>query len=429
MPGPFAVDSALHGAYSFGRGPYQYGASLFCFGFVAFGVVGVYKSTDEGETWTQVGSTKSVTSSNQTFASCLSNDGEYVYLLYVGPTPEYVVVSRLNLSLEDFDSDSPDGPHLADGASNAPVLNIAQASDGVLVVMLKTFRIGGQSTASIATLNSGISSWSSTTEPSGQTGTKLFLGCGLVAMASGRVHGFVDEEYSGDHRLLHVLAYGAGGSIGTDFDEVAEIADGFPNVSAAAFGTKIGVAFNSFDVGIGNPQAVSVAIAEDADVPTWSVSVVDDSTVGTEVNSQLEMIGGSNFRLIYWPSGGDLLAAIYDGVGWGSPEVLTTPADFAVFMDGGEIDNGFGFLYADTDFISDPTSLYFHIAGGATITGSVGIPSEEAFGKTHGVFGGGEPETCGAPVPIPPAVPCQQIPVTPAYPGDQDSCPTSGYSF
>jgi hypothetical protein len=63
------------------------------------------------------------------------------------------------------------------------------------------------------------------------------------------------------------------------------------------------------------------------------------------------------------------------------------------------------------------------------VTGVAGIPSDEKFGRTHGITGGGDPQSCGEVELIPPVDGCG-----PAYtpPGDdepQNGCPTYGYSF
>lgn len=432
MPGPFNVSSAIHGIRTSNRGPFASGGNLYCFAFDGFQVISAYVSSDNGETWNQVGDTRTATSLTCSFGCCLSTDGQYIYVLYIADFPQRLQVSRFNLSLGDFDSDSSPGPVLESGAGSAPVSYIEQSADGTLVVMVKDFDpINGDSTIGLATLSSGLGSWSSLDYPSGQDvdGT-LFLGAGLVrGGASNRVHGFAVRDTSGVYVLLHILAYGDGGSIGSDFVEITEIESDFENVSAAASGSLIAVAYNSADVGIGDPMAVSVAIASDEDEPTFVSTVVDDTSLGTEDGSQVELIGGESFKLVYWPAAGDVLCSRYSG-SWSSPEAFFTPSDIILQLDGFDLDSGFGFFFADTDFsVENPFSFYFEVPGGATITGSVGIPSEEAFGKTHGVYGGGVPETCGAPVPLPPAVPCQQIPVTPEYPGDQDSCPTSGYSL
>lgn len=432
MPGPFAVSTALHAFNSFGRGPYQYGSKLFCFAFSDYQNIQAFVSEDDGVTWTATGGAKTISSSVNALGGCKSLDGQSVYVLYVSGSfvVQRLKVSRFDMNSGTFVDDSSDGPILNSGAGNSPVLCIEQSTDTTLVILTKTFRSGSQSTASITTLDEALGSWDTLHDPAGQTGSLLFLGVGLVRGASDRVHGFVVETDGSDQRLLHVLAYGSGGGIGSAFSEIVpEIMQGFPNVSAAAAGASIAVAYNSPDVGIGSPQAISVAIATDADNPSWTTTVADAATVGTEDGSQVALIGGDSLRLVYRPVGGDVLFSIYNGASWNLPESLFSPNLNAVYIEGKQITDGLGVLFADTDFSTDAVSSYFQVPGGAQINGSAGIPSEEAFGKTHGVFGGGSPETCGAPVHIPPAVPCQQIPVTPAYPGDQDGCPTRGYSL
>lgn len=62
------------------------------------------------------------------------------------------------------------------------------------------------------------------------------------------------------------------------------------------------------------------------------------------------------------------------------------------------------------------------------ITGLAGIPSGEEFGKTHGVVGGGDPETCGDPS-APPADGCGPAIDPPGDDEPSNGCPTYGYSF
>lgn len=436
MPGPFQVDSAIHGLRTLNRGPFQVGADLYCIAFSAFQVISAFVSADNGETWTQTGSTKTVSSFTCSFGCCLSTGGDYLYVLYISTFPQRLQVSRFNLALGDFDLDSAAGPILNSGAGNAPYSFIEQSIDGTLVAMVKDFdAINGDATVALATLSVGLGTWSTLSYPNGQSDDDtFFLGAGLVRGGSDRVHGFALKNSGAGTFLMHILAYGGSGGVGSEFSEIAEVVsdsgDPADVVSAAAAGSLIGVAFNSADVGIGDPQAVSVATAADADSPSFTVGVVDDSTVGTEDGSKLELIGGDALRLIYHPSGGDVLYSLYSG-SWSSPETLFTPSDTLQALDGFDLESGFGFFFADTDFSEEnPPSFYFEVPGGATINGAAGIPSEEAFGKTHGVSGGGEPESCGGdPVVIPPAPGCNSLPTVPYYPGDQDSCPTRGYSY
>lgn len=439
MPGPFQISAAIHPIPGFGtQGPFQYGGDLYCFAFsdldtiTGEGTLSAYVSSDDGETWTDTGESRTTTSSNLCFGSCLSTSGDYVYVLYVGdPFAANLYVVRFNLTNGTFDADSPTGPALADGAGISPGLLIEQSTAGGLGIMTKTFS-SGDARVSLCTLDAALTSWSSLSNPSGQTGGLSYAPYAIARGTSGRVHGFAVEFDGSDTRLLHVLVLGSGGGVGTAFDEVAPVIylDSSDPVAAARSDGTIAVLYNAPDVGIGSPQMVASAIATSADIPSWTIETVDASTSGTEDGSTIGLIGGSDYRAVYRPlSSDDVVYSTYSS-GWAAPVSLslTVPGGFGMVITGRELTSNFGFCYTDFTNGQESPSFYFSVGGTAqAIVGIEPIPSGEKIHRTHGVTGGGL-ETCGTPVPVVADNTCN--PVDPDLAVDAPSiCVPQGYSY
>lgn len=122
---PVSLGSTAISSYvSPNTGPYMYLTKIFAVGYVSLGVrgdsttFGVFRSTDVGTTWAQVGGTKSTAS-----LSTLDSDpdvrgftiaqgritGRYLYALYLVGNPPTMRVSRFDCSTESWIADS-DGP-------------------------------------------------------------------------------------------------------------------------------------------------------------------------------------------------------------------------------------------------------------------------------------------------------------------------------
>lgn len=453
-------------------GPIEYAGSLYIIALASIAdtesdesSIGIFESTDGGATWSQTGSTITIPSAEDVggiygsvatrdpefFHGCLDVDfpaEPYAYIIHSGLSGGFgcLFVSRFNATLEDFDMTSSAGPEIpfATALGNHDFLGwmIAQSSDRSFGV-LANLNSAGSSTDRVyaMSLNEGLSSWSSRAEVAGQTNDFSYTASGISRGVSGLVHGWIEAQgvsFDSDHFVMyHTIVVGGGGSIGSALQDVYSLYD----TAGITTGTKI---FQSpytgafLDgkvyfigaggaIGIGSQYNLISAVAGSEEEPTWEIKTIDDNDVAE--NSYWAGIASNDTSVVVCyninNTFDNVLQSFNFGADWSEPSEAVSIAE-PFFIGGLMFSLGFGVTFGQGDY-----DLWFETsgAGGATIVGSAGIPSEEAFGKTHGVFGGGEPETCGAPVPIPPAVPCQQIPVTPAYPGGQDSCPTSGYSF
>ena len=433
MPGPFQVSSAAHPLATRGgpQGPWQYSGTLYCFAFSDLTTLEAYASSDAGETWTATGETRTIGGNVQVFGACRSIADDYVYVLYVVPSglDTKLEVSRFDLTTGAFDDTSAAGPTLTNAAGNSPLLWIEESTDGGFGVLCKTFggSLNSNARAAIATLSADLNTWSSLSEPAGQSDDDLlFNAVGIARGLDGRVHGFVRKATisTDEHSLLHVLVIGAGGGIGTAFDEIdAEIDNEDFQISAAALddGT-IGVIYNAPDGGVGTNWKLRSAIAASADTPTWAYADIDTSAAADD-GSNAALVGGSEFRAV-WNAGGTIYASTHSS-GWSGTATLLV--SLAGAISGRETASAYGFFF--TDFSDDPLPSFYVLASGddLAIVGIEPIHTKEQFYTTSGVTGGGL-ETCGEPVPVEVDNTCN--PVDPDTAIDAPAtCVPQGYSF
>jgi len=429
MPGPYQVSTAIHPLADQGgpQGPYAHSGTLYCFAFSDATTLEAYSSSDDGATWTATGSTRTIGSDSKVAASCRSISGDYVYVLYVVPdgSDTALEVSRFNLSTGAFDDTSAAGPTLADGAGIAPLIWIEESTDGGFGILFKIFT---PTRAAICTLSADLGTWSSPSIPAGQTALDQNTPWGIARGSDGRIHGFVRRRViaTDAESLQHVLVLGAGGGIGTAFDEIAAEIDteAFALSVAALNDGTIAVAYNAPDVGVGTNWKLASAIAASADTPSWSYEDIDDSTAADAGVFGVGLVGGTAFRVV-WYADGDVFASVYSS-GWGAADTLLTSV--AGSISGREISGGYGFFYSD--FSDDPLpSFYFAVTSGdgQTITGVSPIVTKEQFYNTSGVTGGGI-DGCGTPVPVQVDNTCN--PVDPDTAIDAPAtCVPQGYSF
>lgn len=430
MPGPYQVSTAAHPIADRGgpQGPWEYSGTLYCFAFSGLTTLEAYESADAGATWTATGEQISIGGNVQCFGTCRSIAGDYVYVLYVVPDgiDESLEVSRFDLAAGAFDDTSAAGPTLTDGAGNSPLLWIEESTDGGFGVMTKTFD-AGRAHVAICTLSADLNTWSSLSEPAGQSDSDLlFNAVGIARGLDGRVHGFVrkatisTDEYS----LLHVLVVGETGSVGTAFDEIAaEVDNENFQISAAALADgTIGVIYNAPDVGVGTNWKLRSAIATSADTPSWSFADIDTSAAA-DAGVNAGLVGGSAFRAA-WAAGGTIYASTYSG-GWSGSTALL--ASIGGAFSGGEVGSAWGFFF--TDFSDDPLPSFYLLASGAaqTITGVEPIASKERIFTTSGVTGGGL-DTCGTPIAVEPSNACNPVDPDTAIDAPAE-CVPQGYSF
>ena len=231
-------------------GPWKYGSAWYAICFLdvptdqdtdyAFQPeLQIIKSTDNGTSWAQVGTTITLTDDTvvedfaygaYTFGTALdlsfSTNG-YVYVLYTGADKK-LRVSRLNCVTEDWDltgADGPDNPAFTDAAAakdKRVFLLLEAATDGGFAVMvgnpLGIAADDGQ--VLVGRIESDLT-WGTLELVDGQISSRAYFPMGLMVGAGGRVHGLLWERNGADLRILHTLVLAAGGSLtNTTIEEV-----------------------------------------------------------------------------------------------------------------------------------------------------------------------------------------------------------------
>lgn len=171
--------------------------------------------------------------------------------------------------------------------------------------------------------------------------------------------------------------------------------------------------------GLDDDTSVIICGASEED-PTWTTTAVSTaSTLALGINAPgsflaAEMIDPSHAFTSDLPAHEATGCATYTA----STYTITPSHGFYAARGDG------GVIYTD----SSTTSFvyFFPIDEGSDqpIVGVSGIISAEAFGRTHGVSGGGDPPGCGA---GPPITPVPGVPATP--PGTPSTCGTIGYAY
>lgn len=453
-------------------GPIEYGSTLYVIALTTLAeeqdensVLGIFRSLDGGETWSQTGSTITIPSAEEVggiHGSIATGDPEYLHGCFDVdyPTEPYtyiahsglsggvgcVFVTRFDASAGDFDTTSAAGPEIpiAGSLGNHDFLGwmIAQSSERDFGVLANLNSSGSDINLVYAmSLSEDLGSWSSRAVVPGQA-DGAFSAAGIVRGAGGRVHGLIEKQGYGledsDFTVYHTVVIGGGGGVGGALQVITTMTDNEsiitgPKIFESPYtgGYLSGEVLFVFALppeGIGAEYNLVAAHGGSEDEPIWDILSIDE-TANAE-NSYWAGVGSSastvevafNINNTF----DSVMVSSYDGSEWGAA-VEATDGVGPFWIVCNRIAAGLGITFGNGDY-----DVYFVIlgGGGATIVGSAGIPSEEAFGKTHGIFGGGgDGETCGTAVPVPSEESCNSIPVDNRYPGDQDSCPTAGYSY
>lgn len=453
-------------------GPIEYGSTLYVFAMTSLAetqeensVLGIFRSLDGGATWSQTGSTITIPSGDELggihggFAvgdpeflhGCLDVDyptEPYAYIVHSGLASSVgcVFVTRFDASAGDFDNTSAAGPEIpitgALGNHDFIGWMIAQASDREFGVLANLNTAGVETNRAYAmSLSEDLGTWSSRLAVPGQT-DGAFAACGIVRGDGGRVHGLIEkqgyEAEDSDFVLYHTVVIGGGGGIGSALQAITSMTDSSgiitgPNIfesphTGGYLAGEIMFVVALPPEGIGAEYNLFALHAPSEDEPTWEILSIDatynaENSYWAGVSSSASVVEVA-FNINN--SFDSVMASSYDGSAWGAA-VEATDGVTPFWICCNRIVAGLGITFGNGDY-----DVYFVIlgGGGATIVGSAGIPSAEAFGKTHGIFGGGgDGETCGTAVPVPSEESCNSIPVDNRYPGDQDSCPTAGYSY
>lgn len=416
--------------------------------------IGIFKSEDNGETWAQVGSEITLPSSDDSNGSnipvgdsewihgCLDIDfptSPYAYIIHLD-ADHNLVVSRLNLSTEDFDDTSAAGPSVQDPSEfgNHDFLGwmIEQASDGTFGVLANLNSAGFNTDRVYAmSLSSDLATWSSRNLVDGQSGSVAYTGTSIARGTDGRVHGLVEVQDGANLDMYHTVVIGGPGGVGSELQLIAEGEKVFKSPYCGALTTtgEVAFLFAAPAPGVGTNYNLVAAHASSADSPTWSVEDVDTTASG--FNSYWAALDGGasgTFRAGYNINDSEdlLRTSVYSSGAWSSPLESSVADVLPFFVSARTLSAGVGFAFGNAA-VGSGNDLYFVLlpVGGsaAQITGVSPIGTKEQFYNTSGVTGGGL-ETCGTPVPVQVDNTCN--PVDPDTAIDAPAtCVPQGYSF
>jgi len=441
--------------------PYYEGAGVVW--VLAFSAIGDYdtddpsflrafRSDDFGQTWatagggtrqvlTQLGvgshATRVITRAHPNWPST-----PYLYALYCS-TDEQLHVSRYNCATETWDLESGNDPAVAAalpgdfqnfllwsfdlvaGADAGGVLY--NDPDGYLHPNDNYYARCSYVPFTLSTLNFG-----SPVRVDGQADDDIVFRAGDVRRGDdGLLHGFVSQSdpagVDPDTTYQVVLRTSAGPAVGS-----LQVLDT----------GVVGYPYAAQREERGGDTYMYVLVASSSPDVRQALFVGPSSAGGINV-SQVFDEGGSGYdwpiavapnRDIYraWPSPtDDVQRQTFDGSTLGGLETIyTSPGPSIGTVGAGEFAGGSAAvvsLLPGGMVAAQP--LYFLGATPLQLLGGVGIPSEEAFGKTHGLTGGGPPLTCGDPVVVPPQDTCGPVPVTPIPEDQRGRCDTLGFSY
>lgn len=414
-------------------GPFLRGGNLYVVALsdatLAAGRIGLFKSTDAGLTWAQVGSelelsTTTLPGAEQLYLGCCAGISEqYAYVAYLGAA-DRLYVSRADLDADDFDETSDAGPVVSAGTGQPQVnrLTIAQATSGgfglLVAVSSRSIVDSSQFRVSTISLSEDLGTWGTLTDVPGQSDPlDSYEPVGACRGVDGRVHGFFVELTTSGRQICHTVVVGDGSGsftrIGSSLDATqVEVRAG---VAAAIDGT-IGVLRADTAAGVGGPwYKMVLTSAASGSAPSFSTADIDATARLSPLFAAAAIGTASTVRAIYQ---GFADTNVYNSE---NGDVVLDPGEYVGAIGG----YAQGFCYS-----TDAGLWYVPYAGGFTITGVSGIESGEMFGRTHGVGGGGEPPQCGPGTPVLPAECGTSNPTIPLPPGEQNECGSSlGYAY
>lgn len=400
-----------------------------------------FKSTDSGANWSAAGGgTRSV-------LSRLDEDAEsrrvvtrdhpawpaqpYLYALYCSEDAE-LHISRYNTAAESWDQESTgDLPVTTslDGFGNVLAWSFDWVTDGDAGGLLYNDDEGYLHTnfnryqrVSYVPITRSSLSFGTPVRVENQPDTDIGFRAGDVRRGGGgTLHGFAaaadPEGVDPETTYQAVLRFTGAGPGAPSFDELA---------------AAVGVPYAAFAEVRGAETYLYVVVADSA-AERQRLYVGKSQTAGITFEELLSVDGaGFLWRFSVSPAA-DIWRAFqpdeevqrqaYDGATLGPLSTL-----YAGVSPIGSISAGvYGAVFALAEDVA-AQQCYF-IAGFLQITGEFGIPSDEKFGITHGLEGGGDPQSCGEVELIPPGDGCGPA-YTPPGPDEPDNgCPTYGYSF
>lgn len=410
----------------------EYGGNLFVVALSAYAVtssdhstIGIFKSTDDGATWTQVGSEITLPSSDDSAGSnipvgdsdflhgCLDINfptDPYGYIVHANADHE-IIVSRVNYSAEDFDDTSDPGPAIQDpsesGNHNFLGWMIEQGTDGDFGILANLNSAGADTDRVYAmSLSADLGTWSARTQVAGQTSGISYVATSIARGVTGFVHGFVGVEDGLDNDMYHTMVIGGGGGVGSALEHISEGQQIFRSPYCGALTTTGDIAFlfAAPNVGVGTFWKLAAAHAASADPPVFTLEDID--TTASLSNLYWAAVDGApagTFRAGYNVNDAEdaLRASSYDAGTWFSP-IESVVDGIRPFLSARTLDAGVGFTFGNAA-AADSRDLYFVFlpvssATTQTITGIEPIPTGEKLHTTHGVTGGGL--DCGTNVPV-----------------------------
>lgn len=365
-------------------GPWEFSGSLFAIAFTVRAStagenseLGIFKSTDDGDTWATVGTTLTLgdlatpfslpVSYGEAASACETitfPSDPWVYVAHVN-TSNALCVARLNLADEDWDATSVDGPDIVDGSvpggSYVVRVMIEQSSAGafgLLCNLIPTSELTDR--AFTITLSEDLSTWSSRNEVASSDDCKI---AGIARGTAGRIHGLVRVETApDDFDVRHILVRQTGGTPGGTFnlvDDGAEIAL-FGQATGVLFGSEVFFIYAQQDNGVGGPfYSLATVRAASADVPSWTIDAVDPTSELSQFFFSALTTDGADLS-VFWrgPGGSEIARQQWSGSAWGASSTVVSDAGAGIAARPRA--GGYGIFYT-----LDGEDLWFERIGGA----------------------------------------------------------------
>lgn len=439
--------------------PYDYGSgTVFVLAFDELGDFGTddasylrtFKSIDSGQTWatagggrkevltrldTDHGSRRVITRAHPDWPST-----PYLYALYCTPDAE-LHISRYDAATETWDQESTGdvavSTTLPGGFGNVLAWSFDWVEDGDAGGLLYNDPDGYQHPnlnyyprVSYVPLALSSLSLGAPVRCDGQPDDDIGFRTGDVRRGpAGTLHGFASQSdpagIDPDTTYQVVLRFTGAGSGAPELEELASGVVGIPYATQRedrGGDTIIHVLVQESAPGVGQRLyagesttggiAFAEVLSEDGDGGEWLLSVAPNADI---------------YRAWPYPAE-DLERQTYDGATLGSLDLVHEAGETIGTVGAGSFGSGSACVFSLVAGIAAQQCWFAGVVA-LQLLGGEGIKSEEAFGQTHGLLGGGPPVTCGDPVIVPPVDGCSPTPVTPIPPGQEGQCDTLGFSY
>jgi len=405
------------------HGPFGYSGALYVLGFVSWAAegagvcsIGVFRSSDAGVTWAQVGGTREIRNgadfASRSFECCRHrNDGQYLYVIYLD-TGGKLAISQYDMAANAWSSDST-GPAYELVANNARWFVTMSSASDTLFVLANTTLVSTYRHVRVyeITVGVGIGGWGSGTLLGAQSPIKHYDAARMLIDDAGRVHGIVwCSEDSITSSLQQVLLRGTSGSIGSPglsiFRE-AIISAGSAVINGGNAGIKLLVSYEEVHP-ISAVITARYSGANSSDSPSWTNGEVEPGVFG----GFAQVAGHGNAELHYsFAPAFDQVLRTWDGSTLSASSPVVVGHEFCTGAREISVGGTVGLLFAEPQEADRFGTVYWQSVGSGDITGANGIPSDEAFGSTSGLRGGADQECA---------------PASPNPPGDATGCAPGG---